>query len=297
MQSRYVPACGGGETAHAARAHARLTQKAADRLASPRGGARGEIEGVGQRSRVAWVWVGTGSVGGAYDLRAQVLLLLARERRVGPDVGLQVACEELADEQCRRDLVRLDLRQLRPLLRRVVRHEVGEGVAPFARSLERHGWGRSALLRLGPLGLVHVLRLHDVVVLGRPQDLAEQTGGAQLLRLLQLVDRGKHSVRLLAGQPHARPAAPTKPCVSGADVVAGRDGLAGWWGWTEVGGGGGREGGGSAPHNSKRVISSRRFGVTRESSSSTSAPSSPTGACVRLWQHRLQLGTDAKAAG
>ena len=59
--------------------------------------------------------------------------------------------------------------------------EVGEGVAPFARSLERHGWGRSALLRLGPLGLVHVLGLDDVVVLGRPQDLAEQTGGAQLL--------------------------------------------------------------------------------------------------------------------
>ena len=41
---------------------------------------------------------------------------------------------------------------------------------------------------------------------------------------------------LLAGQPHARPAAPTKPCVSGADVVAGRDGLAGWWGWAGVGG-------------------------------------------------------------
>ena len=246
--------------------------------------------------------VGAGSVGGAYDLRAQVLLLLARKRRVGPDVGLQVACEELADEQCRRDLVRLDLRQLRPLLRRVVRHEVGEGVAPFARSLKRHGWGRSALLRLGPLGLVHVLRLHDVVVLGRPQDLTEQTGGAQLLRLLQLVDRGKHSVRLLAGQPHARPAVPTKLSVSGADGVAARDGLAEWrgggggWGWAGVGGW--RARGGGAPHSSKKDISSRRFGVTRESSSSTSAPSSPTGACVRLWQTGFSwAGTDAKAAG
>ena len=49
--------------------------------------------------------------------------------------------------------------------------------------------------------------------------------------------------------------------------------------------------GGGAPYNSKKLISSTRFGVTRESSSSTSAPSSPTGACVHeMWPRRLQLG-------
>ena len=142
--------------------------------------------------------------GDSADLRTQVHGLVARERRIGPDGGVEVAGEVLLDLARGDDGFRGDVWKADKRAAEVRAHEVGVLVGSLA-----GGFGRDltrGCLRRGVLGLVLLDgRLEDVVIAVRAEHLAEEsdTAAVSLGVLAQPLHREHDAVHLGEGEAEA----------------------------------------------------------------------------------------------
>eukprot|EP00962_Isochrysis_galbana_P024245 scaffold7419_cov137-Isochrysis_galbana.AAC.3 len=120
------------------------------------------------------------------NLRAQVVLLHAREGRVAADFCAQISSEEFAHKTRSHNCPRRHVGQLDPWRCWIVCDEVGARVAARAVLLRRNRGRWRVWVRLWLFRRVDVLRLGQVVVLAGSENLAEEADGRELLGQLQL---------------------------------------------------------------------------------------------------------------